>query len=389
MSDVFISYAREDQATAERLRALLDQEGWVTWMDQEIRVGRPWSVEIERALDRVRAVVVLWTTASVGSEWVGKEAAYALAQEKLFGAVLDDCTLAEPFRAVEAAMMHGWRGAADHPELIQLVRALAEAVPPSRIDTVRPGYDSRFLGETHAVGWPSVYGTAQQLHYLHFSVVMNPARRLAWYVAYTTDSTERPRLPPREDRWLPDPLVTEHLQPSNRHFVHSGYDRGHLAPRAGLAWGEERQAAIAARQAFFWTNTAPQHPNLNRGSYLAVELWERDVAVRLGRIVGLCGPVFADTDPRFRDEQEGDDGFIAYGTFQIPQAYWKIVAGVDAHGTLRQRAFLFPNPAPKEPVRPQRRGPETFAVDMATLAEATTLVFPAVLAEAPPLDWHP
>ena len=386
MSDLFISYARKDEATAKLLRTMLDSEGWDTWMDQEIRVGRSWSTEIERALDRARAVTVLWTKAALQSEWVLREAGYALTQGKLFGLLLEDCAVPKQFAAVEMAMMPGWRGEADHPELIQLFRSLAETVRPSRIDTVRPGYDSRFLGESFRIGWPAVHGTAQQLHYLHFSVVMNPARRLAWYVAYNTDATKPQRLPRRNDRWMPDPLVTEHLQPSNRHFMASGFDRGHLAARSALAWGEERQAGIASRQAFFWTNTGPQHPHLNRGSYLAVELWERKRAERHGRLTGLCGPVFGAADPRFRDEQEGDDGFVAYGTFQIPQAYWKVVAGVDAAGELRQRAFLFPNSEPDAAVRPQRRDPLAFAVDLAEVAARTNLAFPRILVEAPTLD---
>ena len=203
MSDLFISYARKDEATAKLLRTMLDSEGWDTWMDQEIRVGRSWSTEIERALDRARAVTVLWTKAALQSEWVLREAGYALTQGKLFGLLLEDCAVPKQFAAVEMAMMPGWRGEADHPELIQLFRSLAATVRPSRIDTVRPGYDSRFLGESRRIGWPAVHGTAQQLHYLHFSVVMNPARRLAWYVAYNTDATKPQRLPRRNDRWMP------------------------------------------------------------------------------------------------------------------------------------------------------------------------------------------
>jgi hypothetical protein len=64
-----------------------------------------------------------------------------------------------------------------------LLRRLARLVPPSRIDTVRPGYDPDFLGKKRPISLPGVNGAVAVLRYLHFTVVMNPARRLAHYVA--------------------------------------------------------------------------------------------------------------------------------------------------------------------------------------------------------------
>ena len=74
MSDIFISYAREDQERAERLKSLLDAEGWDVWWDQEIRIGKPYSKEIDKALAQAKIVFVLWSKNSVASKWVRKEA---------------------------------------------------------------------------------------------------------------------------------------------------------------------------------------------------------------------------------------------------------------------------------------------------------------------------
>jgi len=279
-------------------------------------------------------------------------------------------------------MLLGWKHNSEEPELIQLFRSLAERVRPSRIDTVRPGFDSQFLGEEHRVGWPAVHGTARQLHYLHFSVVMNPARRLAWYVAYNIDLQARECSMERPHKWMPDPLVAEELQPGNQHFRNSGYDRGHLAAQYSLAWGAPRQAWIAAHQAFFWTNTVPQHPNVNRGSYLSVELWERAVSKRYGRLVGFCGPIFRDDDLPFQDEQLGDDGFIAYETFRIPQAYWKVIITLGHEDALAQRAFLFNNPRSDTPAQPKRSNPADYTIDIADLEDTTGLEFPVIIKEA-------
>jgi endonuclease G len=392
MADVFVSYSRKDQARALMFAELLRREGWDVWWDEDIRVGKGWGPQIEAALDGAKAVVVLWTKAACASRWVIKEAQHALKHRKLFSVRLDECEVPDRFDAIEMALLQGWAGngggkatEAGERELANLLRSLAERVMPSRIDTVRPGFQSRFLGEKNRVRWPRVRGVARQLHYLHFSVVINPARRLAWYVAYNVDVPAAHKVLPRRDRdhaWLPDPLVLAELQPTDRHFRGSGFDRGHLASRRSVAWGSEREAAIASRQAFFWTNTAPQHRRLNTGSYMAVEKWETDLSQRHGRLVGLCGPVLGSDDPLYEDEQAGDDGFVALETFRLPQAYWKVVVAVDARGRLVQRAFLFPNADAVGGPFGSGVDLAKFTIDIGALQQRTRIEFPPEVARA-------
>jgi hypothetical protein len=76
--DIFISYAHEDADTAQRLGAALKGLGWSVWIDDRLRVGRPFSKEIKRALETSRSVIVLWSQDSAKSEWVLKEAGIAV-----------------------------------------------------------------------------------------------------------------------------------------------------------------------------------------------------------------------------------------------------------------------------------------------------------------------
>jgi hypothetical protein len=39
MSDIFISYKREDQAIARKLADALEKEGWTVWWDPKLRAG--------------------------------------------------------------------------------------------------------------------------------------------------------------------------------------------------------------------------------------------------------------------------------------------------------------------------------------------------------------
>jgi hypothetical protein len=47
MSDIFISYKREEQATARKLASALENEGWTVWWDPKLRAGENFDDAIE------------------------------------------------------------------------------------------------------------------------------------------------------------------------------------------------------------------------------------------------------------------------------------------------------------------------------------------------------
>ena len=75
MADVFLSYAREDEAAAKQLAEGISRAGYEVWWDRHIQGGSRFSTEIDRALKGAKVVVVLWSEASVDSAWVQDEAA--------------------------------------------------------------------------------------------------------------------------------------------------------------------------------------------------------------------------------------------------------------------------------------------------------------------------
>jgi TIR domain len=72
MADIFISYAREDRETAKTLAQALAVQGWSVWWDRHIPSGRRFHDVIQRELTGARCVIALWSTAALGSPWVGK-----------------------------------------------------------------------------------------------------------------------------------------------------------------------------------------------------------------------------------------------------------------------------------------------------------------------------
>jgi endonuclease G len=373
--DVFISYARADQPVAEHLRELLETEGWDVWWDQEIYAGAQWEELLLGVLERTKVVLVLWSRNAKRSRWVKREAAAASARGKLVPCTLDDLLPPAPFDRLEAARLSGWSGAAAHPELSVLFSGLERLALPSRADSVRPGYDEGFLGQP--IGLPTIPGVGDELPYLHFSVVMNPARRLPWYVAYNVEP--QTHAPQRTDSWQPDPTLSRSFQPGNEQFLHTGFDRGHVVAVRTVAWGEPRHATVAMRQAFFWTNTSPQAPDLNQWSWLALEEWEREQATVHGRVVGFSGPVLRPDDPLHvvSDEQRGR--LHALRTFRTPRRYWKVVVWSAPDASLEAACFVAMNGQGRDPAAAARH------CTLRQIERMTGLIFPETVRNARPV----
>ena len=74
MADIFLSYAREDITIAERIEAALRERGWTVFRDRQLHGGLRFDQVISDELRSARCVVVLWSEASIASEWVIAEA---------------------------------------------------------------------------------------------------------------------------------------------------------------------------------------------------------------------------------------------------------------------------------------------------------------------------
>jgi TolA-binding protein len=83
MTDVFISYARQDQEIARELARDLQTRGYLVWWDAELVGSDDFTEAIQAALSNARSAVVIWSKVSVGSRFVRDEARFALDQNKL------------------------------------------------------------------------------------------------------------------------------------------------------------------------------------------------------------------------------------------------------------------------------------------------------------------
>lgn len=113
MPDVFLSYNREDQATARWFADGLAAEGFDVWWDVTLRSGEAYDEVTETALRTAKAVVVLWSKKSVASRWVRAEATLAHRNKTLAPVMIEACDRPIMFELIQTADLTHWRGERD------------------------------------------------------------------------------------------------------------------------------------------------------------------------------------------------------------------------------------------------------------------------------------
>ena len=139
MPDIFLSYSREDQATARRYAQAFEREGFGVWWDVALNPGETFDKVTEQALRDAKAVVVLWSKHSVDSRWVRSEATQADRYGTLVPVTIEACDRPILFELSHTADLSGWNGDATDPRwqtLLEGVRRLvgrgAAAAPAPR-----------------------------------------------------------------------------------------------------------------------------------------------------------------------------------------------------------------------------------------------------------------
>ncbi|MGQ0531088.1 MAG: toll/interleukin-1 receptor domain-containing protein [Caulobacteraceae bacterium] len=90
MTDVFISYKREERESARRVADALNAHGFAVWWDAEILPGEQYRAVTLQILQSCRAAIVIWSPKSILSSWVLDEATRAMERGVLIPLKLEE-----------------------------------------------------------------------------------------------------------------------------------------------------------------------------------------------------------------------------------------------------------------------------------------------------------
>lgn len=142
MSDVFISYKRQNQDLVQRIVQRLREAGFQVWWDQDIPTGAPWEETIERELHQAKVVIVAWSPSAVVSENVKAEARWARNQGRLIQVFVEACDPPTFFGERQGVPLIGWPGGIEDPRF-RTILAAAKAIMEGKTPPQGVGYAPR------------------------------------------------------------------------------------------------------------------------------------------------------------------------------------------------------------------------------------------------------
>ena len=175
--------------------------------------------------------------------------------------------------------------------------------------------------------YPDYADTEHIVEYSGFTVSYNHTTLVPDWVAYELTADELVvRYSSKSSNFSRDPSL-KGRQASREDYSRSGWDKGHMAPKADLRWSER-----SYWESHYFTNVCPQNHQLNGGDWNSLENTVRRWAKKYGRVWVVCGPVFDSC----RYGTIGDAGV------QVPDAFFKAVL-IPRDGGYVGMAFVMPN----------------------------------------------
>lgn len=132
LTDVFVSYSRQDRDRIAPLVRALEARGLEVWWDSRIAGGTEYTREIEAQLEAAGAVLVVWSRHSIESLWVADEAGAGLERGKLVPISIDPVPPRIGFRQLQTLEFGAWNQDPSDTCVTSLLEALAAAGVRSR-----------------------------------------------------------------------------------------------------------------------------------------------------------------------------------------------------------------------------------------------------------------
>jgi len=165
MSDIFISYARPNEALARQAGEALRAAGYAVWRDDELPAHRAYSDVIEERIKAAKAVLVLWSNDAVKSQWVRAEADAARELGTLVQVSLDGVLPPMPFNQIQCADLMGWRGDGGSAGWQKVVSSIASLASNTVVSAAEPAPVSARRVMVCVLPFQNMSGDAEQEYF--------------------------------------------------------------------------------------------------------------------------------------------------------------------------------------------------------------------------------
>ncbi len=199
-----------------------------------------------------------------------------------------------------------------------------------QVHATQPNNDT--LKQAHPAEIPALKPGQHIIYHTGFALVYNEAHEQADWVAYELTAEETQKAFERGDVFMKDPLVKTGTA-ADEDYLHSGYDRGHLAPAADLGYSLSSMA-----ESFYYSNMSPQLPAFNRGVWKRLEGQVRVWARNNGAVYVVTGPVLKPGLPS-----------IGANKVSVPELYYKVILDY-LMPEYKALGFVLPNAGSKLPL---------------------------------------
>lgn len=166
-----------------------------------------------------------------------------------------------------------------------------------------------------------------------YTLSYNKTYQIANWVAYELTADETVPVVKRNDKFVPDPLLTS-CSVSNADYKNSGYHRGHLAPAADMEYSQQTMI-----ESFYLSNMSPQTPKFNQGIWSKLEKQLRQWAVDNNAIYVVTGTVLTKGLPT-----------IGSNRITVPALFYKVILDY-TEPEIKGIAFIMPNQGSQEPLQ--------------------------------------
>jgi TRAP-type C4-dicarboxylate transport system permease small subunit len=148
MSQIFISYSREEKETAILVAENLQDLGWTVWWDPEIRAGEPFIKVIDEEINAAQCILVLWSRRSANSHWVREEAYNGLRRNILISVIIQkEVQIPIGFTTINHSPLINWDGDREQPQFKSIVHDIARLIgEPEKIAVKTEAKDQRIAG---------------------------------------------------------------------------------------------------------------------------------------------------------------------------------------------------------------------------------------------------